>query len=150
MENVSARQIGRVIILRMFRVSDFSPSAFLVKDLALPRWEWQFFSEVFFFKCLLQNFICIVIYGLLGLHCCTRAFSSCGEWGRFSRCGAQASHWCGFFCCGAQALRVWLWLWSTGLVVHGTWDLPGSEMEPMSAALAGGFFTIGPAGKSHQ
>ena len=29
-------------------MSDFSPSAFLVKDLALPRWEWQFFSEVFF------------------------------------------------------------------------------------------------------
>ena len=27
------------------------------------------------------------------------------------------------------------------------WDLPGSGIEPMSPALAGGFFTTGPPGK---
>ena len=27
------------------------------------------------------------------------------------------------------------------------WDLPGPEMEPMSPALAGGFFTTEPPGK---
>ena len=36
----------------------------------------------------------------VGLHCCTRAFSSCGERALLSRCGAWASH------CGAQALEL--------------------------------------------
>ena len=48
-----------------------------------------------------------------GLHCCARAFSSCGERGATLRCGAWASHRGGFSCCGAQALGtqasvVWL------------------------------------------
>ena len=30
---------------------------------------------------------------VLGLRCCTRAFSSCGERGATLRCGAWASHW---------------------------------------------------------
>ena len=30
------------------------------------------------------------------------------------------------------------------------WDLPGPGIEPMSPALAGGFLTTGPPGKSHQ
>ena len=33
-------------------------------------------------------------------------------------------------------------------VLHGMWDLPGSGTEPMSPALAGGFFTTEPPGKS--
>ena len=45
----------------------------------------------------------------LGLHCCARGFSSCGEQGL---CGVQASHWGGFSCCGAQAQ----YLWCIGLV----------------------------------
>ena len=32
-------------------------------------------------------------------------------------------------------------------LLHGMWDLPGSEIEPMSPALAGGFFTTEPSGK---
>ena len=31
---------------------------------------------------------------------------------------------------------------------HGTWDLPGSGTEPVSAMLPGGFSTAGPPGKS--
>ena len=27
---------------------------------------------------------------VLGLHCCVRFFSSCGEWGLLSSCGVQA------------------------------------------------------------
>ena len=27
-------------------------------------------------------------------------------------------------------------------LLHGMWDLPGSGIEPMSPALAGGFFTL--------
>ena len=61
----------------------------------------------------------------LGLRCCVRAFSSCGERGLlfvvvrglliavaslvvasggYLRCGARASHCGGFSCCGTRAL----------------------------------------------
>ena len=33
-------------------------------------------------------------------------------------------------------------------LLHGTWDLPGSGIEPMSPALEGGFFTTEPPGKA--
>ena len=36
---------------------------------------------------------------------------------------------------------------SFGAQLQGMWDLPGSGMEPLSPALAGGFFTNEPAGK---
>ena len=36
----------------------------------------------------------------------------------------------------------------TGLAAHGMWDLPGPGFEPVSPALAGGFSTTDPAGKS--
>ena len=58
----------------------------------------------------------------LGLHCCARGFSSCGEQGL---CGVQASHCGGFSCCGAQPLGLVGFstcsvqareLWHTGLV----------------------------------
>ena len=79
--------------------------------------------------------------------------------GLLSSCSGQASHCSGFPCCGAQALGhigsvvAAPRLWSTGLVVVwcmdlatlgplcGMWDLPRSGVEPMSPALAGGFFT---------
>ena len=32
----------------------------------------------------------------------------------------------------------------------GMWDLPGPGLEPVSPALAGGFLTTAPAGKSHK
>ena len=85
---------------------------------------------------------------VLGLRFCARAFSSCGERGplfiavrgpltiaaslvaehrlqtrRLSNCGSRA-----------QLLR-------------GMWDLPRPGLEPMSAALAGGFSTTAPPGK---
>ena len=40
----------------------------------------------------------------MGLHWCTWAFSSCGQWGPLSGCGVWASHCGGFFCCRAWAL----------------------------------------------
>ena len=62
-------------------------------------------------------------------------------------CGARASH-CGGFSCGGA--------WDPGpraSVVAaqwllGMWDLPRPGIESVSAALAGGFLTIGPPGKS--
>ena len=40
---------------------------------------------------------------VLGLRFCARAFSSCGKWGAILHRGAQASHYGGLSCCGAQA-----------------------------------------------
>ena len=54
-------------------------------------------------------------------------FSSCGSWAldrRLSSCDTQA------------------WL------LHGMWDLPGSGLQPVSPALAGGFLTTAPPGKT--
>ena len=55
-----------------------------------------------------------------------RGLSSCGSWApghRLNSCGAQALLHCGM------------------------WGLPRSGMEPVSPALAGGFFTTDPPGK---
>ena len=78
------------------------------------------------------------------------------------RCGARASH-CGgssllrstdsrhpgFSRCGSRALERRL---SSGgawaLLLRGMWDLPGPGLEPVSPALAGGFLTTAPPGKS--
>ena len=49
-------------------------------------------------------YLFVYFLAALGLCCCTRAFSSCGEWGLTLRCGAWASHCGGFSCCGARAL----------------------------------------------
>ena len=43
---------------------------------------------------------------MLGLCCCTQAFSSCGEGAAALCCGVRASHCSGFSCCGARALGV--------------------------------------------
>ena len=58
-------------------------------------------STSFFFKNLFILFI--LFLAALGLHCCTQAFSSCGERSTLC-CGAGASHCGGFSCCGARAL----------------------------------------------
>ena len=58
-------------------------------------------------------------------------FSSCDTWAQWhagSRAQAQ---------CGVQAL-----------LLRGMWDLPGPGLEPVSPALAGGFLTTAPPGKS--
>ena len=85
---------------------------------------------------------------VLGLHFCARAFSSCGKWGplfiavcgpltiaasfvvehrlqtrRLSNCGSRAQ------------------------LLHGTWDLPGPGLKPVSPALAGRLSTTAPPGK---
>ena len=80
------------------------------------------------------------------------------------RCGARASHFCGFSCCRARASVVVAHrrsscgsralerrLSSCGAqaqLLRGMWDLPGPGIEPMSPALAGGFLTTAPPGKS--
>ena len=67
-----------------------------------------------------------------------------------------ASHCGGFSRCGAWALDAWASvvvalerrLSSCGLVLRSMWDLPRPGLEPVSPALAGGFLTTVPPGKS--
>ena len=91
------------------------------------------------------------IFGCAGCSfLCEQAFSSCNEWELLSSCGACASHFGGFSGCRAWALG------HTGSVVvpHGLncpmvlWNPLRQGIEPVSPALAGGFPTTGPLGKS--
>ena len=64
-------------------------------------------------------------------------FSSWSKWGLLSSCGAWASHCGGFSCHGVQTL---------GYVGSVVMD-PRPGIEPVSPALAGGFFATEPPGK---
>ena len=72
-------------------------------------------------------------------------------------CSVRASHCSGFSCCGARALGarasvvVERRLSSCGAraqLLCGMWDLLRPGIDPMSPALAGGFLTTAPPGKS--
>ena len=96
--------------------------------------------------------------------CCTGSSLLCVGFLQLQRagatlcCGARASLHCGgFSCCGAWALGTQAsvvaacGLRSCGTwaqLLRGMWDLPGPGIEPMSPALAGGFLTTVPPGKS--
>ena len=59
---------------------------------------------------------------MLGLCCCTRAFSSCGEWKATLCCCVRASHCRGFSCWGAHALGTWASITvALGLSSCGPW-----------------------------
>ena len=85
---------------------------------------------------------------MLGLHCCV-GFSLVVESGGHSLVVVRRLLNCGgFSCCGAWALGCV----GSVAVVHGlsySVDqlLPGSEIEPVSLALADGFFTTEPPRK---
>ena len=66
--------------------------------------------------------------------------SSCGCAGSSLRW--QASDGGGFSCCGAWTLG------TRAQLLRGTWNLPRPGTEPASPALAAGFLTTGPPGKS--
>ena len=82
-------------------------------------------------------------------------FSSCGEWGPLSTvvCGLLIAH-SGFSCWGAHALghtsfstcSKWVCAWAQ--LFCSMWDPPKPGIEPTSSALAGGFFTTKPPGKT--
>ena len=115
----------------------------------------------------LINFIYLCL-AVLGLHCCARTFSSCGEQGLLfiavhgllivvaSRCrawalGTQASVVVarGLSSCGLRALEHRLSsCGERAQLLHGMWDLPRPGFEPVSPALVGGLLTTVPPGKS--
>ena len=124
----------------------------LIWKQSLCRWSWL---RTFFIFSIKAVFIHLWLCWVFML------FSSCSNWELLSSCGAQASHCGDFSCCRAQALghvgfsscgsqALKHRLNSRGAQVqllHGMWDLPRPGMEPVSAALAGGFFTTEPPGK---
>ena len=85
-----------------------------------------------------------------------RAFSSCSKQGLLSSCGVRASCCSSFSCCKARAAAaqasaaVACGLCSCGSqaqqLLCSMRDLPGPGVEPVSPALAGGFFTTEPPG----
>ena len=115
---------------------------------------------------MLEDFIFLTV---LGVHCCVRAFSSCGERGilfvavrglliavgslycRAPALGPRASvvvaH--GLSLCCSRALTHRLSSCGTrALLLHGMWDLTGPGIKPVSPALAGRFLTTVPSGRS--
>ena len=120
--------------------------------------------------------IYLFIYGCIGPSLLCAGFLQLRRAGATLCCGARASHCGGFSCCGARALGARLQkVWHVGSEVvargliscgsralerrlsscgsraqllRGTWDLPRPGLEPMSAALADGFLTTVPPGKS--
>ena len=112
-------------------------------------------SYLFVFNKFIYLFLAV-----LGLCCCMRAFSRCSEQGLLflmvcglliavaSLVAEQGLQVCGLqqlWCVGSRAQAQQLW--RTGC---GMWDLPGPGLEPMSPALAGGFLTTAPPGKSQN
>ena len=66
--------------------------------------------------------VCLFL-ALLGLHCCTWAFSSCGEQGLLYSWGVQAPHCAGFSSCKAQV---------PGHVGFSSCSSPALELSPSS------------------
>ena len=127
--------------------------------------HWQADSFFFFFKgislYLFISWLCWVFVSTrwVSLVAASRGYSSlCAGFSlwwllllRSMALGAQASvvaaH--GLRSCGSQALECRLsscGTWTSSL--RSMWDLPRPGMEPVSPALAGGFLTTAPPGKS--
>ena len=84
----------------------------------------------------------------LGLCCCAQAFANCSQQGLLSSCSVWAPH-CGDFSFGAQALAVRASGAETpGLSHASACGIFSDQGQKVFHALAGGFLTTGPLGKS--
>ena len=73
-------------------------------------------------------------WAVLGLHCCTCAFSRCSQQGRLSRFRARASHGSGSSCFGSRALEHRLGscgAWSSCPVARAVFSDQGSNPCPL-------------------
>ena len=118
----------------------------------------------------LKDVFVFLFLAVLGLGCCTQAFSSCGERGLLSSCRGQVAHCCGSCCCRAAALGTWV----SVLVARGLRGCGSRALEhrlssraarlscsvacgivpagigPVSLALQSSFLTTGPPGNPHN
>ena len=115
----------------------------------------KFYPAFSFFSFLKYLFIYLfLIFGCVGSLLVRVGFLQLWRAGTTLRCDAQASHCGGFSCCGSRALGVQALehrLSSCGARAQlfcGMWDLPRPGLKPVSPALAGGFLTTVPPGKS--
>ena len=105
------------------------------------------------------HFFFFSLFGCAGSSLLLWLFSGCVERGLLSSCGVWAAHWGGFPYCKAQTLA-FTGFRSCGCrglehrlrgtwaeLPRGMWDLSEPGLEPMSLALAHGFFTMEPLGK---
>ena len=127
----------------------------------IPR-NFSIYALAFHF--ILKNFVYLLTFVCAGSLSLRGLFSSCGEQGLLSSCDVQDSHCSGFSCCRAWAVgrpgfsSCGSWALEHRLNSCGTWaqlprsmwDLLGSGKEPLSPALASGFFTTEPPGKSYS
>ena len=111
-----------------------------------------------------NKFIYLFLFlAVLALRCCARSFSSCGERGLLfvavrglliavaSLVVEHGLYSAGFSSCGWRDLENRLSSCGTrAQLLRGMWDLPGPRLEPVSPALAGGFLTTAPSGKSQE
>ena len=89
-----------------------------------------------------------LVLAVLGFHCCVQTFCRCSEQGLLSL-------WC-VLLVKVASLVVEHRRWARGLSSGGTqssllrrmWVLPGPGIEPVFPALAGGFLSTTPPGKS--
>ena len=93
-----------------------------------------------------------VFLSVLPLHCFMQAFSSCGEGGLLSCCGARASHWFATpwtaACQAPLSMEFSIQEYWSGLPFPSPADLPNPGMEPGSPTLQADFFLQSePAGK---
>ena len=124
--------------------------------------NFSIYSLAFHF--IFKNFVYLLTFGCAGSLSPGGLFSSCGEQGLLSSCDMQDPHCGGFSCCGAWAVgclgfsSCGSWALEHRLSSCSTWaqlprsmwDLLGSGREPLSPALASGFFTTEPPGKPYS
>ena len=123
---------------------------------------WENFPYPYIQICILIFFFLMVIYscisGRAGSLLLCGLFSRCGAWashcraallqGTGSKAGSFSSDAHGLSSCSCWALKHRLKSCSTrASLLRGPRDLPWSGIEPVSPALAGGFFTTEPPGK---
>ena len=98
-----------------------------------------------------------MFWSALGFRRCVRAFSSCGEWELLFVAVRGLLIAVVSLCCRAWVLSLRAsvvaarGLSSCGALaqlLRGMWDPPGPGLEPVSPALASGFLTTAPPGKS--
>ena len=111
----------------------------------------------------------LFIFGCVGSSLLRVGFPQLRRVGATLCCGAQASYCHGFSCCGARALGARASVVAShrlsscgsralerrlsscdtqAQLLCGMWGLPRPGLEPVSPALAGGFLTTAPPGKS--
>ena len=91
----------------------------------------------------------LFIFGCIGSSLLHTGFLQLQRAGSILSGGARASHCRSFSCCGVWPLECRLSICGSGSAALQHVGASQSGIEPVSPALAGGFLTTGPPGKSH-